>query len=389
MPLRSTDEERVMAAWGTCTRFRFWAWTGALTLAALTAACGGGGGGSPAAAPAPGPTILDSFGQPVGGESGIGDGDSGADGTAGEGKPIAGGTVTITDAQGKSVSTTTDAQGYYRAKVTGFTAPFVVRITQGTKTLHSLNVQPPVANGFVTINITSLTEKVAFDVARSGGAANAAALTPALVAANRAAIVASILSLRAQLANVIGAAGLDANSFDPIAAPFRADHTGYDKVLDNVALAVNPDGYVAVAPVGASAPALPGVWQLLVTTVADGQAHSFDAGTVPGANILGEPAVAANVTLSAIQSFAAQYQGLSITSSGSTIRIAGASTDLTVQIQSASLSLYQGCATACGVGAVVSYTTAMRFTLSGVAEGGAMAPVTSNTATTFRYTRVS
>lgn len=238
----------------------FWkTWLSAACAALALIGCGGGGGGyGGGAATAPGPAvILDSFGQVVaaGGSDGVGDGDSGADGTAGEGAAIVGGRVQVTDTYGKTATATTDAQGYYRVKVTGFAPPFVVTVTKvDGKVLRSLSVAPLKVNGFVTVNISGLTDKVASDVAIAGGKKGAADLSPQIVAANPSAITVSISNLRTQLSSVITTAGLTVATFDPIAVPFRPDHKGYDNVLENVTVGVAADGstQVTVTPTVAS-----------------------------------------------------------------------------------------------------------------------------------------
>ena len=237
-------------------------WLAAVGVALALSGCGGGGDGgasTPAgsATPPASVVILDSFGQVVaaGGSDGVGGGDSGADGTAGEGAAIVGGRVQVTDTNGKTVAATTDAQGYYRVKVTGFAPPFVVTVTKvDGKILRSLNVAPLKVNGFVTVNISGLTDKVASDVAVAGGKKGAADLTPQIVAANTSAITASINNLRTQLSSVITAAGLAVASFDPIGVPFRPDHKSYDLVLESVKVVVAADGstQVTVTPTVAS-----------------------------------------------------------------------------------------------------------------------------------------
>jgi hypothetical protein len=369
------------------------AWLAAAAVVLMAAGCGGGGGGE-TATPAPGgTTITDSFGQPVAaGDGGIGDGDSGADGTAGEGAPIVGGTILITDATGKTVTATTNAQGYYRAKVTGFTAPFVARVTTASgKVFHSLTTKGVVRNGFITLNLSGLTEKIAFDVAKAGGQSRASQLTPAIVANNQIAIGNAIQALRTQLSAQITAAGVDVNNFDPIGVPFKADHTGYDKILDTVSVSVNADGSVALtpsAPTGGST-TLSGNWNLSVSTSTEGQTHTVDAGIVPAASIPTQAAASANANLSAVQSFSSQYQGYTVTSSGNSVTIVGQGTNLTVTFNSVTVSNYQTCGTSCGVGAVVSYVTTMNYTISGSEGGFTFPPTTSSASTTFRYTRVN
>ena len=69
--------------------------------------------------------------------------------------------------------------------------------------------------------------------------------------------------------------------------------------------------------------------------------------------------------------------------------IVGQGTNLTVTFNSITVSNYQTCGTACGVGAVVSYVTTMNYTVSGSEGGFTLPPTTSTATTTFRYTRVN
>ena len=244
-------------------RFRLMG-VGRLALAVLLGssmllACGGGGGSDDetVAPTTPTPTnptptpILDSFGVDASSLfAGGGDGASaGGDGTAGDGAPIANGTVVYTDVAGKTATATTDAGGYYRVNITGFTPPFVVKVTRADGVVrHSLNVNPLKLRGFVTVNISGVTDKIASDVAVAGGRTGAAQLTPQILAANTGAVSTSITNLRTTLRAAITNAGLDPATYDPLTAPFKADHTGYDKVLDNTIITVLPNGQTQVAP---------------------------------------------------------------------------------------------------------------------------------------------
>ena len=218
------------------------------------AACGGGGGGAALPGGNTTPTaILDSFGQSVNSSdtSGVGAGDAGADGTAGEGSPLPGATITITDASGKTANAVADANGYYRAKITGFTAPMVAKAELGAKKVfYSASVDSPKTNGFVTINVTGLTDKVVSDVALAAGRTSSAAITPAIVAANNPALVKAKSDLRTALSAQLTANGLNASTFDPVTLPFRADHTGYDAVLDTTLVSRNGTGTTQITPSG-------------------------------------------------------------------------------------------------------------------------------------------
>lgn len=260
----------------------------------LMVACGGGGGGGTVA---PVVTILDSFGRVVeaGGGDGVGVGDSGGDGTAGDGAAIVGGSVQVTDVNGKTVTAVTDSAGYYRVKITGFTPPFVAKVTKTNgQVRYSLSVTPLKVNGFVTLNITGLTQKVASDVAIAGGKAGAAQLTPQIVAEKSSVIAQSISGLRSQLAAVISAGKIDLSSFDPLSVPFHPDHTGYDFVLDNTVITTDANGatQVAVSPTFTPTPTpgagtLPGNWQFTQHSISNsaGVAIADTVMTIPGASV--------------------------------------------------------------------------------------------------------
>lgn len=378
----------------------FGAWLGAFALALALAGCGGGGGGGDAPPAAGGTggtptvTIVDSFGQVVaaGGADGVGSGDSGADGTAGDGAGIVGGTVVITDTTGKSVSGITDAQGYYRVKVTGFTPPLVAKVSKPDgSSFHSLNVRQLKVNGFVTLNITGLTDKVASDVARAAGRSRASELTPQLVAANPDAITQSINNLKTTIAPVITAAGIDAATFDPLAAPFRPNRTGYDFVLDNVRVTVAADGstQVAVSPTFNAAGALSGNWQQ--TTVVEGQ--SIVGGIVPGNAvptelILTQSTAATAANYLAPTNVTANGSTYTVSSNGNTTTITGPGTNFTLTVNSYSFSNFQGCG-ACGVNSTVSVTMNANYTAGGTLDGQSIPTTTASFSAALSWKRVN
>src|SRR5512140_2979957 len=261
------NEENVMASILKRLHGRA-AWVAAVTCLVLAGCGGGGGGGDTAVVPPPAVHILDSFGNEVvaGGADGVGPGDSGGDGTAGDGVPIVGGVVTLTDINGKSVSATTDAQGYYRVKLTGFAPPFAVSVKRPDGIVrHSLSVKAPQTNGFINMNISGLTDKVASDVARAAGKNGAADLTPQIVASNAGVISQSVSSLRSSLSTVITAAGVDPNIFDPLGTPFRPDGKGIDFVLDNTVVVIAADGSTQVSVSPNFTPPLTGTWRMFMT----------------------------------------------------------------------------------------------------------------------------
>jgi hypothetical protein len=214
-----------------------------LATVLLATGCGGGGGGG-AVVPA-GTGLTDSFGNVVdlgsdgGSGGGFGAGDAGADGTGGEGPPLPNAAVVITDSTGKTATAVTNADGYYRAKITGMTAPLVVRlVAQNGKVYTSLRADA-IKTGFNTVNITSFTDKIASNIAIAAGQSGAQSLTPAQVTAG--AIAAQTADLKKALLPALTAAGVSA-TLDFIATPFVANGTNIDQVLDLVRHEVTTDG---------------------------------------------------------------------------------------------------------------------------------------------------
>jgi hypothetical protein len=382
------------------------AWLGALAFALALAACGGGGGGGTPATVGGGGgdttnpggvtpvTILDSFNNVVaaGGADGVGTGDSGTDGTAGEGAPIAGRVVVITDTTGKSVSATTDAQGYYRAKVTGFVPPLVAKVTRADgSTFFSLNTKALKVNGFITLNLTGLTDKVASDVARAGGKTRASDLTPQIVAANPDAIAQSINNLRTTIAPVITASGIDSASFDPLGAPFRPNHTGYDFVLDNTKVTVAADGstVVGVSPTFTGANGLSGNWeQRMMIEGQDILVGTFPGASVPTSDSLANATAATAYSYVAPTNVSANGSVYTVTSNGNTTTITGPNTSFTLTINSYSFTNYVGCG-ACGVNSTVSAVMNVNFTSGGTLDGQVFPTSTTGYSATLTWKRVS
>lgn len=199
------------------------------------------------------PLMVDSLGNQVQ-EADFGGGDSGAagaDGSAGDGAPIPNAGVTLVDAKGQTLGTTTNAQGYYRLNIKGLTPPFVVSVNRadGTK-WYSPSVSPVLRRGFVTINLTGLTDKVAQDVVVAAKVGtNASQLTPATLASSLTALSDAKAKLLTQLQSQIVAAGLDPARFDPVTTPYKAVTTdSYDKLLESVKPSKDPATGVTVIP---------------------------------------------------------------------------------------------------------------------------------------------
>ncbi len=169
-----------------------------------------------------------------GGGSGDGGGD---DGSAGDGAPIANAPVVLTDNAGHTATTTTDAKGYYRINLTGFTPPFIVKVTRPDGTVwYSGSNQAPTKRGFVTMNLTGLTDKTVGYVADaanvSGGAEK---VTPLVLASNPTALQVAKTRISTGLTSPLTYVGLNPATFDPVASRYEAVKTDrYDRLLERL-----------------------------------------------------------------------------------------------------------------------------------------------------------
>lgn len=223
----------------------------ACCIFALLTACGGGGGGSSANTGGSGTVVDTTGGGTSTGDGGIGSssgGDSGADGTAGDGAPIVGGLVTITDANGLSITATTNFQGYYSANISGFKSPLIGNVTKGSRTLYTFSTKVAATNKTVTINITGITDKIVSDIAVLAGKDSARKITAADIVANKNNIAGVIANVNNSIASILTANGLNPATFDPINTPFTTNHKGYDAVLDALLITNGPAAPTRITP---------------------------------------------------------------------------------------------------------------------------------------------
>jgi hypothetical protein len=207
-------------------------------LSVMLVACGGGGGGSSTTGTPTLQPMVDMFSNTM--SSNFDNGAinaSGANGIAAFGLPIPNAPVTIIDNANHTVSTTTDVNGLYHARIDGFVPPLIAAVTKADATKwYSISMATPVVRGFVNINLTGLTDKIASDVAISLGKSSSWDLTPALIAGKTAALTQATSKLVTDLSVQISAVGLDPAKFDPVSALLVTNHTGYDKLLDNLVI---------------------------------------------------------------------------------------------------------------------------------------------------------
>lgn len=192
------------------------------------ASCGGGGGGGGTPSVTPG-TIS---------------GKVTLSGTAAQGAAIVNATITFKDKNGSTQTATTGTDGKYSIDVTGKTAPFLLQVPAKTGGyLYS------VATATGTANIHPFTDLIIrnwykvkgadLDIVFGGTGALSSVPTVSEISTIEA-VVRSILS------TWFSKEGLDATTFDLITSSFNADHTGFDKVLDNTGVVIDTTGNVTV-----------------------------------------------------------------------------------------------------------------------------------------------
>lgn len=374
-------------------------WVAGLALAATLAACGGGSDTADATGCTK--TFVDSFGNTVtcdvmrslpgtefaGGDAGTGD--AGADGTGADGAPIPNANIRITDADGKVVTVRTGADGYFRVNIGGLKQPLVATVERSGNAWKSglVEVIQPGRSQFYTLNLTGLTDLVFSELAAAAGVSGGSdAVTPAVLAANASLLNQAIETVNQQIASQLSSAGLSASSFNPFTSAFRADSTGYDKVLDSVTITKTSGGDTTLDTSDDGSSSLTGQWN--GTTVIEGQTISL--GTVEGSTI---PDSLPNISItsdSAYQQVISEYVGSGYTTSinGNVITVTGPNTNLTVTINTFNASGYSGCGS-CGVGSTVSYTINYSFTYNGTDAGETFNNETLSGSINLSYQRVS
>ncbi|MCO1348070.1 cell wall anchor protein (plasmid) [Burkholderia vietnamiensis] len=163
-------------------------------------------------------------------------------GTVAIGTALTGATVTVTDANGKTVSATSGANGAYSVSLTGLSAPLLIIAADPSGvsgTLYSVVASANTTDGApVTANVTPLTTAVAALMTESGNPAdltgNASAITPS-------AVTAAETTLDAAIAPILAANSVPA-SFDPIGSAFTPNQAGVDAVIDSVAVTPSASG---------------------------------------------------------------------------------------------------------------------------------------------------
>ena len=152
-------------------------------------------------------------------------------GTAALGAPIAGGTVTLVDSQGTSVSGKTGSDGSYSLDVTGLQAPFLVSVEAGGSsptTLYSVS-----ADTSGVINVTPLTDLIIRSWYEVQGESIAPAFgNPVSDPPPSASSVQLLSNVVVQVMSLwLQNAGVATSNFSPISTAFSANGSGEDAVL--------------------------------------------------------------------------------------------------------------------------------------------------------------
>jgi hypothetical protein len=159
-------------------------------------------------------------------------------GTVASGNPISQALVTATDVNGKAATATADASGNYTLTTTSLSAPVaLVAADPSGQVSPVVSVLPklPSAGTTSVANVTTLTTALSALLTTDGNALDfvtpgAATTLSAVTTAN---VQKASATLNTYLANVLAANGLS-STFDAVATPFKADHTGADAVIDQI-----------------------------------------------------------------------------------------------------------------------------------------------------------
>ena len=149
------------------------------------------------------------------------------EGTAAQGAPLSGASISLRDAQGQYAASSADAAGHFHIDVAGMTGPFLLKAaTPEGRVLYGM------APDSVIANVDPYSD---FLVRQWYGAHGG---DPDRAFAGRGSVPAAAdmqtldRSLTAKLAGNLSAQGLDAKQFSLLSTPFAADHSGFDALLD-------------------------------------------------------------------------------------------------------------------------------------------------------------
>jgi hypothetical protein len=150
-----------------------------------------------------------------------------AEGTAAEGAPIPGASVSLRDAQGQYAAGGTDEMGHFLIPTAGMTAPYLLKVTAADgRVLYGMAA----ADG--TANLDPYSDLLVREAFALKGRGTDAAFAGNSALPDAATLAALDRAFRGFLATPLREAGLDAAHFSVLGTPFAADHAGFDRVLD-------------------------------------------------------------------------------------------------------------------------------------------------------------
>ena len=209
----------------------------AILAAAALVACGGGGSSGTDSTPAP-TSPSPNTAPPVATSTFL-------DGTAAYGAPLAQAKITISDANGKTVTVNAGDNGSYKADVTGLKAPLLVTATAASgdtvRVYHALVGSDLAAGSTGHANVTPLTDAIVSLASSDGSTPAEFGSTDKLKALDPTRLQKAqdlVKTIVKDVATAVGAAG-----YDPVTTTFTADGTSSpDKVLDMVKLTIDQRG---------------------------------------------------------------------------------------------------------------------------------------------------
>ena len=161
-------------------------------------------------------------------------------GTAAQGAPLAGASVSLRDARGQYAAAGTDATGHFEIPVEGMTAPFLLKVaTPDGKMLYGSAAEPGVAN------LDPYSDLLVRDWYAAHGGDVDAAFGGQGPLPSAAGMTLLDKTLSGMLEPSFASAGVHAH-FSLLGSPFMADHTGFDALLDQTRIDLR-DGRVQVA----------------------------------------------------------------------------------------------------------------------------------------------
>ncbi|MFC1521355.1 fibronectin type III domain-containing protein [Elusimicrobiota bacterium] len=164
-------------------------------------------------------------------------------GLAAKGLPIANAVITLKDANGTSKATTSGAGGTFSVNVAGLNFPMILKVTEGTTVYFSI------AHAVGVANLHPLSDLVVRTYCRTAAGVtdlnnvfdnSFATLVPTLP--SKTAIDSLVVSV-ANAADVVMQRNSVADGFNFITGDFSANSAGFDKVLEETSISMDPANY--------------------------------------------------------------------------------------------------------------------------------------------------